>query len=250
MVSRAPPLVYPVQRLDGLALRLQFTPERDNAQRYGDDLICSERREVERVTACIANVSMLRRADLATRYLCASSVICSSSNAGYDPSRLLRQELGPKAQSTCGLFFIVLRTIIQRQSNVPLISGDHTQLRLLTESPSGYPLRNARHPCLHLCISASCGTPGRRVERKWPIIRATLKARSPAVRPKLAKVCRIWDLGLYRNKHDGTFEDVGLLSGVALSGDGMQQGSMGVAWGDYLHQGRLSMVVTNFVEQG
>ena len=55
---------------------------------------------------------------------------------------------------------------------------------------------------------------------------------------------------LYRNKHDGTFEDVGLLAGVALSGDGMQQGSMGVAWGDYLHEGRLSMLVTNFVEQG
>jgi hypothetical protein len=55
---------------------------------------------------------------------------------------------------------------------------------------------------------------------------------------------------LYHNKHDGTFEDVGLLSGVALSGDGMQQGSMGVAWGDYLHEGRLSMLVTNFVEQG
>jgi hypothetical protein len=30
----------------------------------------------------------------------------------------------------------------------------------------------------------------------------------------------------------------------------MQQGSMGVAWGDYLHEGRLSMLVTNFVEQG
>jgi len=55
---------------------------------------------------------------------------------------------------------------------------------------------------------------------------------------------------LYRNKHDGTFEDVGLLDGVALSGDGMEQGSMGVDWGDYLHEGRLSMVVTNFVEQG
>jgi hypothetical protein len=55
---------------------------------------------------------------------------------------------------------------------------------------------------------------------------------------------------LYRNKHDGTFEDVGLLSGVALSGDGMQQGSMGVDWGDYLHEGRLAMFVTNFVEQG
>jgi enediyne biosynthesis protein E4 len=55
---------------------------------------------------------------------------------------------------------------------------------------------------------------------------------------------------LYRNKHDGTFEDVGLLSGVALSGDGQQLGSMGVAWGDYLHEGRLSMVVTEFFEQG
>jgi hypothetical protein len=55
---------------------------------------------------------------------------------------------------------------------------------------------------------------------------------------------------LYRNKHDGTFEDAGLLAGVALSGDGMQQGSMGVAWGDYLHEGRLSMLVTNFFEQG
>ncbi len=55
---------------------------------------------------------------------------------------------------------------------------------------------------------------------------------------------------LYRNKHDGTFEDVGLLAGVALSGDGLEQGSMGVDWGDYLHEGRLSMVVTNFVEQG
>jgi hypothetical protein len=55
---------------------------------------------------------------------------------------------------------------------------------------------------------------------------------------------------LYHNKHDGTFEDVGLLSGVALSGDGLEQGSMGVDWGDYLHEGRLSVVVTNFVEQG
>src|ERR1700734_3422404 len=55
---------------------------------------------------------------------------------------------------------------------------------------------------------------------------------------------------LYKNKHDGTFEDIGLLSGVALSGDGVQQGSMGVPWGDYLQEGRLSMIVTNFIEQG
>jgi enediyne biosynthesis protein E4 len=55
---------------------------------------------------------------------------------------------------------------------------------------------------------------------------------------------------LYHNKHDGTFEDVGLLAGAALSGDGLEQGSMGVDWGDYLHEGRLSMIVTNFVDQG
>jgi hypothetical protein len=54
---------------------------------------------------------------------------------------------------------------------------------------------------------------------------------------------------LYRNKHDGTFEEVGMLSGVALSADGLEQGSMGVDWGDYLHEGRLSMFVTNFTEQ-
>ncbi len=54
---------------------------------------------------------------------------------------------------------------------------------------------------------------------------------------------------LYHNKHNGTFEDVGMLSGVALSSDGLEQGSMGVDWGDYLHEGRLSLFVTNFTEQ-
>jgi hypothetical protein len=54
---------------------------------------------------------------------------------------------------------------------------------------------------------------------------------------------------LYQNKHNGTFEEVGMLSGVALSGDGLEQGSMGVDWGDYLHEGRLSLFVTNFTEQ-
>jgi enediyne biosynthesis protein E4 len=54
---------------------------------------------------------------------------------------------------------------------------------------------------------------------------------------------------LYHNKHDGTFEDVGPLSGISLSGDGLEQGSMGVDWGDYLHEGMLSLLVTNFTEQ-
>ena len=54
---------------------------------------------------------------------------------------------------------------------------------------------------------------------------------------------------LYRNKHDGTFEDIGLLSGAALSSDGQEEGSMGVDFGDYDHSGRLSIFVTNFVDQ-
>ena len=54
---------------------------------------------------------------------------------------------------------------------------------------------------------------------------------------------------LYHNKHDGTFEDISMLAGIAVSGDGLQQGSMGVDWGDYLHDGRIGMLVTNFTEQ-
>ena len=54
---------------------------------------------------------------------------------------------------------------------------------------------------------------------------------------------------LYRNRHDGTFEEVGLLEGADLSGDGQELGSMGVDLGDYLHNGRLSVFVTEFVDQ-
>jgi enediyne biosynthesis protein E4 len=54
---------------------------------------------------------------------------------------------------------------------------------------------------------------------------------------------------LYHNKHDGTFEELGMISGSAMSGDGLEQGSMGVDWGDYLNAGRLSLFVTNFTEQ-
>jgi hypothetical protein len=54
---------------------------------------------------------------------------------------------------------------------------------------------------------------------------------------------------LYHNKHDGTFEDVSMLAGIAVSGDGLQQGSMGVDWGDYLRDGRMGIFVTNFTEQ-
>jgi hypothetical protein len=54
---------------------------------------------------------------------------------------------------------------------------------------------------------------------------------------------------LYRNDGQGRFTEVGLESGTAVSGDGSEQGSMGIAVGDYLHSGRFSVFVTNFVDE-
>jgi len=55
---------------------------------------------------------------------------------------------------------------------------------------------------------------------------------------------------LYRNRHDGTFEEVGLFSGSALSLEGQERGSMGVDFGDFDHDGRLDILVTNFAGEG
>jgi hypothetical protein len=54
---------------------------------------------------------------------------------------------------------------------------------------------------------------------------------------------------LYRNKGDGTFSEIGLLSGAALSEDGKGQASMGVAIGDTDHRGRWNLFVTNFSDE-
>jgi enediyne biosynthesis protein E4 len=54
---------------------------------------------------------------------------------------------------------------------------------------------------------------------------------------------------LYHNNHDGTFEDVSLLSGASLSADGREQGSMGVDFGDIDHDGWLDIIITNFTEE-
>jgi len=51
---------------------------------------------------------------------------------------------------------------------------------------------------------------------------------------------------LYRNNGDGTFTDVALEAGTGLDENGKEQGSMGVAIGDYNHTGRWSVLVTNF----
>lgn len=51
---------------------------------------------------------------------------------------------------------------------------------------------------------------------------------------------------LYRNKHDGIFEDVSYLSGFALNDEGRAQASMGIAVGDYNRDGKVDFYVTNF----
>ncbi len=54
---------------------------------------------------------------------------------------------------------------------------------------------------------------------------------------------------LYKNNGDGTFTDVALRAGTALSEDGKEQGSMGVAVADYDHSGGASIFVTNFADE-
>ncbi|MBO0911469.1 MAG: CRTAC1 family protein [Acidobacteria bacterium] len=51
---------------------------------------------------------------------------------------------------------------------------------------------------------------------------------------------------LYRNKHDGTFEDDSYLSGFALNDEGREQAAMGIAVGDYNHDGKVDFSITNF----
>jgi hypothetical protein len=54
---------------------------------------------------------------------------------------------------------------------------------------------------------------------------------------------------LYRNKHDGTFEDVAMLSGVALSPEGHEVGNMGVDIGDFDRDGKLDFAITDYADQ-
>lgn len=51
---------------------------------------------------------------------------------------------------------------------------------------------------------------------------------------------------LYRNKHDGTFEEIGYPSGIALNENGREQAGMGLAVGDYDNDGLVDFQITNF----
>ena len=51
---------------------------------------------------------------------------------------------------------------------------------------------------------------------------------------------------LYLNRGDGTFEDRSYVSGFALNNDGREIASMGLAVGDYLNNGLVDLLVTDF----
>src|SRR5712692_7206191 len=53
---------------------------------------------------------------------------------------------------------------------------------------------------------------------------------------------------LFMNNHDGTFAEEGILRGVALSDDGMEQAGMGVGVGDYDLDGHLDLFKTHFAD--
>jgi len=54
---------------------------------------------------------------------------------------------------------------------------------------------------------------------------------------------------LYRNRGDGSFDEVGLVAGVAASDAGVYEGGMGIAIGDVSRDGLPDLLVTNFAEE-
>jgi hypothetical protein len=64
--------------------------------------------------------------------------------------------------------------------------------------------------------------------------------------PDLYVACDSTPSLLHVNRGDGTFEENGLLAGVALNADGQEQGGMGVAVADYDEDGHVDIAKTNF----
>ena len=54
---------------------------------------------------------------------------------------------------------------------------------------------------------------------------------------------------LYHNKHDGTFEEVGVAAGTSLGPDGQVFGNMAADFGDFDRDGKLDLVVTRYSNQ-
>ncbi|MGH9448020.1 MAG: FG-GAP repeat domain-containing protein, partial [Terriglobia bacterium] len=54
---------------------------------------------------------------------------------------------------------------------------------------------------------------------------------------------------LFRNNGDGQFTEIAYQAGVAVDQDGNYQANMGLALGDYVHTGRVSIAITHFSDQ-
>lgn len=51
---------------------------------------------------------------------------------------------------------------------------------------------------------------------------------------------------LFRNNMDGTFEEIGVIAGVAFNEDGVAESAMGADWGDYDNDGHLDIIMATF----
>ncbi|MGA9670017.1 MAG: CRTAC1 family protein [Terracidiphilus sp.] len=54
---------------------------------------------------------------------------------------------------------------------------------------------------------------------------------------------------LFHNRHDGTFDDVGLWSGTAVDEQGKSLSNMAADFGDIYHDGNLALLVTRYMHQ-
>src|SRR5262249_3532293 len=54
---------------------------------------------------------------------------------------------------------------------------------------------------------------------------------------------------LYRNRHNGTFEEVGVAAGDGYGEDGRARGAMGIDAADYDGTGRESLLIGNFANE-
>jgi hypothetical protein len=64
--------------------------------------------------------------------------------------------------------------------------------------------------------------------------------------PDLYVACDSTPSLLYHNRRNGTFEEIGVQSGVALNEDGQEQAGMGVAIADYDEDGQVDILKSNF----
>ncbi len=54
---------------------------------------------------------------------------------------------------------------------------------------------------------------------------------------------------LFRNKGDGSFEEIAGVSGVAFDQNGSARGAMGIDWGDFRNDGSMGLAVANFANE-